>query len=85
MKTTKKLSASEIFVLNLKGLMAMQKVTIPEIATLMGISMQTFYRRVKTPYEFTLDNMERAARRLGVSPADMICKVMTVSGAGASA
>lgn len=84
-KTTKTLSASEIFALNLKGLMAMQGVSASEMQTYMGIGETTFYKRMKRPYEFSMDNMERAARRLGVSPADMICKVMTVSGTEASA
>lgn len=83
-QTNKNLKASDIFAVNLRGLMAMQGVSASEMQTYMGIGETTFYKRMKRPYEFTMDNVERAARRLGVSPADMLCKVMTV-GAGVSA
>ena len=70
--------ASEIFAVNLRGLMAVQDVNASELWMLMGISRPTFYRRLKKPYEFTMDNVERAAKRFGVTPADMLGKVMTV-------
>ena len=68
----------EIYVINLRGLMAMQNVTPTEIMTIMGLSRATFYRRLKKPYQLTADNMERAAKRLGFSSVDMQRSVMTV-------
>lgn len=82
-QTNKNLKASDVFAVNLKGLMAMKGVSASEMQSYMGIGETTFYKRMKRPYEFTMDNVERAARRLGVAPADMICKVMTVGGASA--
>lgn len=82
-QTNKNLKASDVFAVNLKGLMAMKGVSASEMQLYMGIGETTFYKRMKRPYEFTMDNVERAARRLGVDPSDMICKVMTVGGIGA--
>ena len=82
----RKLSAGEIFAVNLRGLMAMQGVTATEMQEFMGISETTYYKRLnKRPHEFTVENMERAAKRLGVSPAAMIEGVMAVGGTGVSA
>lgn len=76
------MTASDIFAVNLKGLMAMQGVSATEMQDLMGIGETTFYKRMKRPYEFTLDNAQRAAKRLGVSVADMTCRVLSVGGVG---
>ena len=81
----RKLSAGEIFAVNLRGLMAMQGVTATEMQTYLGIGETTYYKRLKRPDEFTVENMERAAKRLGVSPAAMIEGVMSVGGTGVSA
>lgn len=76
----KNMTASDIFAVNLKGLMAMQGVSASEMQTLMGIGETTYYKRMKRPYEFTMDNVQRAAKRLGVTVADMTGKVMSVGG-----
>lgn len=81
-KTGRTLSMGEVFALNLKGLMAIQGVKPAEMQRLMGIGETTYYKRLKQPWDFTADNMERAARRLGVASADMVARVMTVDGEG---
>ena len=82
-QTSKNMAASDIFAVNLRGLMAMQGVSAAEMQMLMGIGETTYYKRMKRPYEFTMDNVERAAKRLGVAPSDMLGRVMTVGGVGA--
>lgn len=74
------MSCSDIFVINLRGLMAMKQVSPTEMQRYMCIAPATWYRRIKHPYEFTLANMESAARRLGVELSDMISRVMAVGG-----
>ena len=82
-QTNKKMSSAEIFAENLRGLMAMKKVSPIEMQEYMCISSATYYKRMRRPYEFTLSNVESAAKRLGVSAADMMGRVMTVEAATA--
>ena len=77
-QASKNMRASDMFVTNMKGLMAMQEISASEMQGYMGIGETTYYKRLKRPYEFTLDNVERVASRLGVAPADMLDTVMTV-------
>jgi uncharacterized protein (DUF2384 family) len=79
-QTYKNMGAAEIFAVNLRGLMAMQGVSASEMQTYMGIGETTYYKRMKHPRDFTMDNAERAAKRLGVTVADMTGKVMSVGG-----
>lgn len=79
-RQSKAMSYSDIFAANLRGLMAMKRVSPTEMQDYMCISPATWYKRLRRPYEFTLGNMESAARRLGVDLSDMLSRVMTVGG-----
>lgn len=68
----------EIFVANLRGLMAMKEISPEDMSEYMGISSATFYKRLRRPYEFTMSNVEAAAKRLGAPAGGMISKVMEV-------
>ena len=79
-RQSKQMTSSDIFAANLRGLMAMKQVSPTEMQEYMCIAPATWYRRIKHPYEFTLANMESAARRLGVELPAMISRVMAVGG-----
>lgn len=79
-RQSKQMTSSDIFAANLRGLMAMKQVSPTEMQGYMCISPATWYKRLRHPYEFTLGNMESAARRLGVELSDMISRVMAVGG-----
>ena len=74
-----KLTPSDVFALNLKGLMAIKGVSVGEMHEYMGISATTFYKRLNRPYEFTMSDVESAAKKLGVSASAMLAGVMEVS------
>lgn len=84
-QTYKIMQPSEIFAVNLRGLMAMKNVSPAEMQEYMGISNATYYKRLKRPCEFTLRDMESAAKKLGVHLADMIGGIMTVGAGGGAA
>lgn len=77
-QTNKNLKPYEIFVINMKGLMAMRGVTPDEMVEYMNLSRSTYYKRMREPYKFTMGDMESAAKRLGVDASAMIAKVMDV-------
>lgn len=77
-QTNKNLKPYEIFVINMKGLMAMRGVTTDEMVEYMNLSRSTYYKRMREPYKFTMGDMESAAKRLGVDASAMIAKVMDV-------
>jgi predicted transcriptional regulator len=81
-RNNKALSPGEIFAENLRGLMAMKNVSAGEMQEYMGISPATYYKRLKRPYEFTVSNIESAAKKLGVSASAMLAGVMEVTTAG---
>ena len=78
-KTSRKKTPYEIFAINLRGLMAMQGIKAEEMYAYMNISATTFYKRLNRPYEFTLGDMDSAAKKLGVSASAMLAGVMEVS------
>lgn len=77
-QTNKKMTCYDIFAANLRGLMAIKEVTAEEMQEYMGISAATFYKRLRRPYEFTMSNVESAAKKLGVPAGGMISKIMEV-------
>lgn len=77
-QTNKNLKPYEIFVINMKGLMAMRGVTPDEMVEYMNLSRSTYYKRIREPYRFTMGEMASAAKRLGVDASAMIAKVMDV-------
>lgn len=77
-QTNKNLKPYEIFVINMKGLMAMRGVTPDEMVEYMNLSRSTYYKRMREPYKFTMGDMDSAAKRLGVDASAMIAKVMDV-------
>lgn len=77
-QTNKNLKPYEIFVINMKGLMAMRGVTPEEMVEYMNLSRSTYYKRMREPYKFTMGDMDSAAKRLGVDASAMIAKVMDV-------
>ena len=78
-QTNKKLKPYEIFVINMRGLMAMRGVTPDEMLEYMNLSRSTYYKRMREPYRFTMGDMDSAAKRLGVDASAMIAKVMDVT------
>ena len=76
--TSKCLKPSEIFAANLRGLMAIKNVSPAEMQEYMQISATTYYKRMNRPHEFTMSNVESAARKLGVPAGDMLARVMEV-------
>ena len=76
-QTSKKLTFKERFVINMQTVMKIRKVSALEVMEQMGICSATYYERCKKPYKFTMDNVERAAHFLRVSPEDMLCRVIS--------
>ena len=77
-QTNKKMTCYDIFAANLRGLMAMKDVSPEEMSEYMGISSATFYKRLRRPYEFSMSNVEAAAKKLGAPAGGMISKIMEV-------
>lgn len=55
--------------------MALYGIEKPEMAACLGMSLDTFYRRLREPDAFTLGELRRAAKKLKTTVADLISAI----------
>lgn len=63
----------------LRGGMGAERVTRAELAAAMKISPSTLHRKLDTPMDFTLRELERACKKLHIPMAEL-CECLMASG-----
>lgn len=63
----------------LRGYMGAERVTQKELAATMKISLSTLHRKLETPMDFTLRELERACKKLHI-PMTELCECLMTSG-----
>ena len=59
---------------NLLAEMCRRGITVPEMASRLQISTSTFYRRVRSPEQFTIQNLDDAAAMMKIPLEELLKK-----------